>query len=171
MRFCYSCMRQIADNAKDICPYCKEKLNITDDSDIAPPLDIINENNFSNNDINNEDYNKALELYNNGDYINSIKLFNALLKNENETITENSIFYMGKCYYNIDKYDNASSILLSAIKKYPKSQNVKEAILFLGKACEKTGDKEKAKAYYQKAALMPPNDNISKEAEENISKL
>ena len=28
MRFCYSCMRQIADNAKDICPYCKEKLNI-----------------------------------------------------------------------------------------------------------------------------------------------
>ena len=150
---------------------CKEKLNITDDSDIAPPLDIINENNSYNNDINNEDYNKALELYDNGDYINSIKLFNALLKNENETITENSIFYMGKCYYNIDKYDSASSILLSAIKKYPKSQNVKEAILFLGKACEKTGDKEKAKAYYQKAASMPPNDNVSKEAEENISKL
>ena len=94
-----------------------------------------------------------------------------MLKNENETITENSIFYMGKCYYNIDKYDSASSILLSAIKKYPKSQNVKEAILFLGKACEKTGDKEKAKAYYQKAASMPPNDNVSKEAEENISKL
>ena len=36
---------------------CKEKLNITDDSDIAPPLDIVNENNSSNNDINNEDYN------------------------------------------------------------------------------------------------------------------
>ena len=50
-------------------------------------------------------------------------------------------------------------------------ENLKEAILFLGKACEKTGDKEKAKAYYQKAASMPPNDNISKEAEENISKL
>ena len=85
----------------------------------------------------------------------------------------NGKFYVSAVfgYYNIDKYDNASSILLSAIKKYPKSQNVKEAILFLGKACEKTGDKEKAKAYYQKAASMPPNDNISKEAEENISKL
>ena len=35
MRFCYSCMRQIADNAKDICPYCKEKLNIEYNADMC----------------------------------------------------------------------------------------------------------------------------------------
>lgn len=35
MRFCYSCMRQIADNTKDICPYCKEKLNIEYNADMC----------------------------------------------------------------------------------------------------------------------------------------
>ena len=35
MRFCYSCMRQIADNAKDICPYCKEKFNIEYNADMC----------------------------------------------------------------------------------------------------------------------------------------
>ena len=78
---------------------------------------------------------------------------------------------MGKCYYNINKYDNASTVLLSAIKKYPKSSNVKEAILFLAKSCEANGDKTKAKAYYQKVISMPPMDNFSKEANANISKL
>ena len=151
---------------------CKEKLNITDDSEIAPLPEISEVKDKSENkNIDNKEYNKALELYNNGDFINSLKLFNALLKDENNIIAENSMFYIGKCYYNINKYDNASLVLLSAIKKYPKSQNVKEAILFLGKAHEGMGDKVKAKAYYQKAAFMPPNDNFSKEAEENASKL
>ena len=152
---------------------CKDELDITDDSDIAPPPDSVSSKsgNQSKAEINDPNYNKAFELYNNNDYVASIKIFNSLLKNSNDKIVENSMFFMGKCYYNLNKYDNASTVLLSAIKKYPKSPNVKEAILFLAKTCEAKGDKTKAKAYYQKVISMPPMDNFSKEANANVSKL
>ena len=146
---------------------CKNALNITDDSDIAPPPEKITIA-PKNNTINDPNYTKAVELYNNGDYVNSLKTFNNLLKSTNENISENSMFYMGKCYYNLNKYDNASTILLSAIKKYPKSTNIKEAILFLAKSCENNGDKEKAKAYYNKVISMPPMDDYSKEAKSKL---
>ena len=154
---------------------CKDELDITDDSDIAPPNTDVSSAAKpaaqAQTAINDPTYNKALELYNNNDYVNSIKTFNTLLKSPNAAAAENSMFYMGKCYYNLNKYDNASTVLLSAIKKYPKSSNVKEAILFLAKTCEAKGDKTKAKAYYQKVISMPPMDNFSKEANASVSRL
>ena len=153
---------------------CKDELDITDDSDIAPPPDTVSYSKGDNKqkeEINNPDYTKAVELYNNNDYVASIKIFNSLLKNSNKKVVENSMFFMGKCYYNLNRYDNASTVLLSAIKKYPKSSNVKEAILFLAKTCEAKADKTKAKAYYQKVISMPPMDNFSKEANARVSKL
>ncbi|PCG19273.1 tetratricopeptide repeat protein [Brachyspira sp. G79] len=154
---------------------CKDELDITDDSDIAPPNTEVSSVSKpaaqTQTAINDPTYNKAVELYNNNDYVNSIKTFNTLLKSPNAAVAENSMFYMGKCYYNLNKYDNASTVLLSAIKKYPKSSNVKEAILFLAKTCEAKGDKTKAKAYYQKVISMPPMDNFSKEANASVSRL
>ncbi|WP_300367586.1 tetratricopeptide repeat protein [Brachyspira sp.] len=154
---------------------CKDELDITDDSDIAPPVSNTpvsrSKTQSSKSEIKDPTYNKAVELYDNSDYVNSLKTFNTLIKSTDVAIAENSIFYMGKCYFNINKYDNASTVLLSAIKKYPKSSNVKEAILFLAKSCEANGDKTKAKAYYQKVISMPPMDNFSKEANANISQL
>ena len=78
---------------------------------------------------------------------------------------------MGKAYYYINKYYNASKVLLSAIKTYPKSKNVKEAILYLGKSFASIGDKNKAKAYYQKVMSIPPMDSLSQEANDSIQKL
>ena len=153
---------------------CKEELDITDDSDIAPPVSNAPASAPKTQvkaAINDPAYNKAVELYNNNDYINSLKAFNNLIKSPDTAVAENSIFYLGKCYFNINKYDNASTVLLSAIKKYPKSSNVKEAILFLAKSCEASGNKTKAKAYYQKVISMPPMDNFSKEANASISRL
>ena len=154
---------------------CKEELDITDDSDIAPPIaETASDKGTSSQvkaTINDPNYNKAVNFYNNNDFVNSIKIFNTLLKSTNEAVAENSVFYMGKCYYNLNKYDNASNVLLSAIKKYPKSSNVKEAILYLAKTCEAKGDKVKAKAYYQKVISMPPMDNFSKEANAGIGRL
>lgn len=160
--------------AKEKIEECKEELDITDDSDIAPPVTaapVSDSKTQTKTVINDPAYNKAVELYDSNDYVNSLKAFNALIKSDNNDVAENSIFYMGKCYYNINKYENASTVLLSAIKKYPKSSNVKEAILFLAKSCEANGDKTKAKAYYQKVISMPPMDNFSKEANASISRL
>ncbi|ADG70207.1 cyclic nucleotide-binding domain-containing protein [Brachyspira murdochii] len=154
---------------------CKDELDITDDSDIAPPNSEVSSAEKTaaqaQTAVNDPVYNKAVELYNSNNYVNSIKTFNTLLKSSNAAVAENSMFYMGKCYYNLNKYDNASTVLLSAIKKYPKSSNVKEAILFLAKTCEAKGDKTKAKAYYQKVISMPPMDNFSKEANASVSRL
>ncbi|MEI0518225.1 cyclic nucleotide-binding domain-containing protein [Brachyspira murdochii] len=154
---------------------CKDELDITDDSDIATPNSEVSSAAKTaaqaQTAVNDPVYNKAVELYNSNNYVNSIKTFNTLLKSSNAAVAENSMFYMGKCYYNLNKYDNASTVLLSAIKKYPKSSNVKEAILFLAKTCEAKGDKTKAKAYYQKVISMPPMDNFSKEANASVSRL
>lgn len=118
---------------------------------------------------NDNPYSKAFALYRNGDYINALKGFSVLLKNEE--YAENSMFNMGKCYYYLDKHDNAFSVLLASIQKYPHSSNVKEAILLLAKSSEVKGDISKAKAYYQKVISMSPNDDFTKEASSNLDKL
>lgn len=114
-------------------------------------------------------YSKALALCKNEDYINALKAFSILLKNDK--YAENSMFNMGKCYYYLEKYDNAFSVLLASIQKYPHSQNVKEAILLLAKSLEVKGDIAKAKAYYQKLSSMAPSDDFTKEASMNLEKL
>lgn len=116
-------------------------------------------------------YSNAVSIFERGDYINALKSFNTLLKSVDKRVVEDSMFYMGKCYYYLSKYEDAFSVLLSSIQKYPHSRNVKEAILFLAKTSEQKGDLSKAKAYYQKVISISPMDVLSREANSNLSKL
>lgn len=149
---------------------CKKELNITDDSNIAPASDIHKlASKYSS--INNAEYNKAVDNYNASNYSVALASFNSLSKSQDNDVAEASIFYLAKCYYAMEKYKETIDIISSAMSKYSKSKYIKEAILFLGKANEMIGEKEKAKIYYKKVISISPDDNLSKEANIKLSQL
>jgi TolA-binding protein len=105
-----------------------------------------------------ERYKEALTLFQN---ILNIKT----LKNESENkIFEKAHFEIGRCYLKTNDFKEAVNYLSAMIKKFPKSDNVKNAFLHIGMAFEMAGNKDKANAYYNKVVSMEPNDSISKQA-------
>lgn len=132
---------------------------LEDDDDLAiPSLD--EESNFD----------KAVSLYDKKDYKNALKSFSDLTKDSDSSISENATFFLGKCYFQINQYDNAARILSQSIQKNSKASYIKEAINFIAKSFEAKGDKAKAVAYYEKVLSIPPqNDSISEEAKVKIT--
>jgi TolA-binding protein len=105
-----------------------------------------------------ERYKEALTLFQN---ILNIKT----LKNESENkIFEKAHFEIGRCYLKLNDFKEAVNYLSAMIKKFPKSDNVKNAFLHIGVGFEMAGNKDKANAYYNKVVSIEPNDSISKQA-------
>lgn len=115
-------------------------------------------------------YDKAVDKYKAGNYEAAASDFKKISL-DNTTKAEEASFELGKCYFMLEKYNETLNSMLAAIKKYPKSLRVKEAMLFAGKANQGIGDKEKAKAFYKRIVSMNVNDSVTKEASSLLAKL
>jgi CRP-like cAMP-binding protein len=113
---------------------------------------------------------EAVSLFSQERYNDALTLFQKILniktlKNESENkIFEKAHFEIGRCYLKINDYKEAVNYLSSMIKKFPKSDNVKNAFLHIGMAFESAGNRDKALAYYNKVVSMEPNDSVTKQA-------
>ncbi len=113
---------------------------------------------------------EAVSLFSQERYNDALSIFQKILniktlKNESENkIFEKTHFEIGRCYLKLNNYNEAINNLSTMIKKFPKSDNVKNAFLHIGIAHETAGMKDKAAAYYNKVVSMEPNDAITKQA-------
>ncbi|MFH0976836.1 MAG: tetratricopeptide repeat protein [Spirochaetota bacterium] len=113
---------------------------------------------------------EAVSLFSQERYNDALPLFQKILniktlKNDSENkIFEKAHFEIGRCYLKINNFKEAVNNLTAMIKKFPKSDNVKNAFLHIGIAFEMAGNKDKAGAYYNKVVSIEPNDAVSKQA-------
>ena len=113
---------------------------------------------------------EAVSLFSQERYNDALTLFQKILniktlKNESENkIFEKAHFEIGRTYLKLNEYKEAVNYLSAMIKKFPKSDNVKNAFLHIGIAFEMAGNKDKAAAYYNKVVSMEPNDSVNKQA-------
>jgi TolA-binding protein len=117
---------------------------------------------------------EAVSLFSQERYNDALPIFQKILntktlKNESENkIFEKAHFEIGRCYLKMNNYNDAVNYLTAMIKKFPKSDNVKNAFLHIGIAFESAGRKDKAAAYYNKVVSLEPNDSVTKQAQKRL---
>ncbi|MDH4156800.1 MAG: tol-pal system protein YbgF [candidate division Zixibacteria bacterium] len=96
-------------------------------------------------------YDDAFILVRRGEYDQAIDGFNVFLKecpkHEN---AENAYYWIGECYYLMDKYHEAISQFDLLLKEFKSSPNIGRALYKLGRSYQELGRKAEAKQTYQR---------------------
>ena len=77
-------------------------------------------------------------------------------------------FEMGRSLIALKRYSEAVSIFTSMIKKYPKDENLKDALYNIGVAYKGQGDKAKAVSFFQKVLKMLPESPTDRKAKKEL---
>lgn len=125
----------------------------------------------------NEIFYEAMRLFSAGQYNDAIKLYEKImnfksLQNESERKTfEKAHFELGRCQYKLGSHKDALGTLSALIKKFPTSDMIKNALLYIGMVFEDTKNFDKAMTYYSKVASMEPKDQLNRDAANRLNKL
>jgi len=125
----------------------------------------------------NEMFYEAMRLFSAGQYDEASKLYDRIinmksLQNEAERKTyEKAHFEMGRCQYKQGMHREALGTLSAMIKKFPNSDMIKSALLYIGMVFEDIKNYEKAMTYYSKVAAMEPRDQTNKDAQNRLNKI
>ena len=85
--------------------------------------------------------------------------------------SEKAAFEKGRSYVKMEKYQDAVDSLTLMIKKYQKSDQIKEALFLIGESYEKLNNPQKAVNFYQKVIGMPPRESINNKAKQRVESL
>jgi CRP-like cAMP-binding protein len=80
-------------------------------------------------------------------------------------------FEMGRCLIALQKYPEAINILTNMIKKYPRDDNLKDALFNIGISYKQQGDKVRAASFFQKVLKMLPESPIDRRAKRELAGL
>jgi TolA-binding protein len=80
-------------------------------------------------------------------------------------------FEMGRCLIALKKYQEAIVAFTGMIKSYPKDENVKDALYYIGVVHKLQGDKEKAISFFTKVINMPPASQVDRKAKKELAEL
>lgn len=80
-------------------------------------------------------------------------------------------FEMGRCLISMSRYPEAVRVFTSMIKKYPKDENLKDALYNIGIAYKHQGDKAKAASFFQKVLKMLPESPTDRKAKKELAAL
>jgi tetratricopeptide (TPR) repeat protein len=125
----------------------------------------------------NEIFYEAVRLFSEEKYSDALSTYEKVLntktlKNEAEKrIFEKAHYEVGRCYIKMGNYKEALTALSGMIKKFPKSELYKSALLYIGIVFETTKNVDNAIKYYNQVAAMEPKDQINKEALTRLNKL
>ena len=75
---------------------------------------------------------------------------------------------MGRCLIALKRYPEAVSIFTGMIKKYPKDENLKDALYNIGIAYKHQGDKAKAASFFQKVLKLLPASPTDRKAKKEL---
>lgn len=98
-----------------------------------------------------EAYDNAFTQTRRGEYETAIAAFRQYLTDcpTHEDI-ENAYFWMGECYYALDKYRDAVTELEQLLKQFPESRNLGRALYKLARCKQELGKTDAARALYQR---------------------
>jgi CRP-like cAMP-binding protein len=77
-------------------------------------------------------------------------------------------YEMGRCLIALKRYPEAVSIFTGMIKKYPKDENLKDALYNIGIAYKHQGEKAKAASFFQKVLKMLPASPTDRKAKKEL---
>jgi TolA-binding protein len=116
-------------------------------------------------------YTKALDMYKSQQYGKAIDAFEKLLSQKIDPyLSDRYHFWMGVCYLNVNKSDQAMKEFTSVLG-YSRSEKLEEAYFMIGQCYERTGAHNAAKTTYQKMLQLFPQGNLKQAAEKKLALL
>ena len=104
-------------------------------------------------------------------YYNAVSMFSqekfkealAVFKNIVEEGTDGeyeakAMYEIGRCHYNLQRYDTCIKHFTSLIQKYPKHPDIVDALYYVGKSHEEMGNMEKAAGFLKKVISMAKDE-------------
>ncbi len=121
-------------------------------------------------------YDEASRSFSAGNFEEALNFYTGIIKSthqggDDERYIENASFEQGICQMKLRKHKEAIESFSGFIRKYPRSGNMKRALLNIGVIFESARQKDKAVAYYKKVASLQPADDVSREAEEKLKQI
>jgi len=114
-------------------------------------------------------YKKARNLLIEENYITAADLFTDFIKKFPEnTLAGNAAYWLGECYYSVNKYKKAITIFKDLVAKYPKSGKVPGALLKTGYAYLSLDDSNRAHHYLKQVLRKHPFSPAAEKAEEKL---
>ncbi len=104
-------------------------------------------------------YYNAVSLFSQEHYLDALKEFQKIIKENGGGEYEAKAQYeIGRCYFNINKYDQCIKHYTLMIQKYPKHPDLVDALYHVGSSYENMGNKTKAAGFYKKILSMARED-------------
>lgn len=114
-------------------------------------------------------YKKARNLLIEENYITAADLFTDFIKKFPEnTLAGNAAYWLGECYYSMNRYKKAITIFKDLVAKYPKSGKVPGALLKTGYAYLSLDDSNRAHHYLKQVLRRYPFSPAAEKAEEKL---
>ncbi len=122
-------------------------------------------------------YYDGLSMLSQEKYEDAIKLFSDVLSIQNVKdeadmkFVEKSLFDKGRSMIKLEQFNQSISELTGFIKRFPKSDHIKEAFYLVGECYESIGNVQKAVNFFQKVIGMPPRESINNKAKQRLEEL
>jgi len=126
-------------------------------------------------DIDNKYYD-AISLFSQEKYEDAFKLLKALhssssLEEKAKEYVPKIEYEMGRCLLAMKKYLDAIKVFTNMIKRFPKDDNVKDALFNIGLAYKQLGEKMRAVSFFEKVLKMSPQSPIDRKARKELAQL
>ena len=112
-----------------------------------------------------EKYEEAIEIH------RSITSIQKYKDEETEKIGQKSVFEMGRCFMQLQQYMEAIGTFSNLIKKFSRTELLKDALYNIGESYELMEKYDKAINFYQKVVNTPPRQEINKKAKEKLEEV
>ena len=117
-------------------------------------------------------YDEAFLLVRRGEYEKAIETFREFLKYcEKHELVENAYYWIGECYYSLEKYDQAIAEFKYLIDNYRSSVNISRGLYKLGRSKNELGEKDQAKKIFQQLIDDYPGTLEAEQAKEQLKDL
>jgi TolA-binding protein len=168
-----------AEKSADKGPTINDEMNDFLSDDGLTDLDDFSESGSPKGDSNyiKELFENGGELYSSGEYGQALEVYEKIISSDDIETEEDRIFYenahfqIGMCNLNLGKQKEALNAFSTVLKNFPSSRNLKKAVYYIARICENAKQNEKAVQYYKRAASMPPQDDMSKQAAMKVKQL
>ncbi|MFQ6676394.1 MAG: tol-pal system YbgF family protein [Fidelibacterota bacterium] len=117
------------------------------------------------------DYVRALNRYQNGEYEQAIRDFSRLIRvDPSHELADNSQYWIGECYYSLRNYKKAISEF-EKVLQFTDDDKWDDAQLKLGLSYKRIGNREKAREEFQKLLDHFPSSEYTEKARQYLRQL
>ncbi|ADR18697.1 tol-pal system protein YbgF [Calditerrivibrio nitroreducens] len=114
-------------------------------------------------------YNLAMELYKSGRYEESIDKFRSFtVRFPSDSLADNSLYWMGESYLNLNNLEKAAESFRNVIENYPQENKVPDAMYKLGVTLDKLGKRNEAVDILKKLILNFKYSDIANTAKSKL---